>query len=408
MTQLTFYGHSCFSVEISGKTLLFDPFITPNPLAKGIDIDSIQADYILISHGHEDHVADALPILQRTGAMLISNFEIVTWFGQQGIENAHPLNHGGSVTLPFGTVKYVTAIHSSVLPDGTYGGNPGGFVIESASAHDDNFYFSGDTALTYDMKLLSEFHNLDWAVLCVGDNFTMGHADAAICAEWIGVNEVVGTHFDSFPYIEIDHTAAKQSFSKKGITLHLPTIGDTITLGNLSDTPPANQSPNQPSLHTGLGYDVHQFAENRPLILGGVHIPHTHGLAGHSDADVLCHAIADALLGAMGLADIGYYFPPEDDSIEGISSLKILEKCRDLLAERQGTIHNIDSSMIAECPKVLPHAEAMKTNIANALGISPAQIGIKATTNESMGFVGRKEGIAALASALVECHIPHS
>lgn len=152
---------------------------------------------------------------------------------------------------------------------------------------------------------------------------------------------------------------------------------------------------------TGLGYDVHQFAENRPLILGGVNIPHTHGLAGHSDADVLCHAIADALLGSMGLPDIGYYFPPEDNSIEGICSLKILEKCRDLIAERDGVIQNIDSSMVAEAPKVLPHADAMKANIASALGITTGQIGIKATTNETMGFVGRKEGIAALANALI-------
>lgn len=152
---------------------------------------------------------------------------------------------------------------------------------------------------------------------------------------------------------------------------------------------------------TGIGYDVHQFAEGRPLILGGVEIEHTHGLAGHSDADVLCHAIADALLGCMGLPDIGHYFPPSDDSIEGISSLKILEKCRELGEERGAVIQNIDSSMIAEAPRVLPHAEAMKENMAAALGISAGQIGIKATTNETMGFVGRKEGIAALASALI-------
>lgn len=227
MTELTFYGHSCFSVKIAGKTLLFDPFISPNPLASEIDIQTIQADYVLISHGHEDHVADALPILERTGAQLISNFEIVTWFGQQGISNGHPLNHGGSVQLPFGRVKFVNAVHSSVLPDGSYGGNPGGFVIESEQ---DNFYFSGDTALTYDMKLLGEFHQLDWAVLCVGDNFTMGYHDAAICAEWIGVHEVVGTHFDSFPYIEIDHQAAVDSFARRDLTLHLPSVGDTINL----------------------------------------------------------------------------------------------------------------------------------------------------------------------------------
>lgn len=152
---------------------------------------------------------------------------------------------------------------------------------------------------------------------------------------------------------------------------------------------------------TGIGYDVHQFEEGRPLILGGVEIEHSHGLAGHSDADVLSHAIADALLGSLGLPDIGYYFPPTDDSIEGISSLKILEKCRELCAEHRAVIQNVDSSMVAEAPKVLPHADAMKENIAAALGVTVAQIGIKATTNETMGFVGRKEGIAALASAMV-------
>ncbi|HCC20857.1 MAG TPA: 2-C-methyl-D-erythritol 2,4-cyclodiphosphate synthase [Verrucomicrobiales bacterium] len=153
---------------------------------------------------------------------------------------------------------------------------------------------------------------------------------------------------------------------------------------------------------TGIGYDVHQFAEGRPLILGGVEIPHSHGLSGHSDADVLSHAIADAILGCLGLADIGYYFPPDDNSIEGISSLKILEKCRELGDERGAVIQNIDSTMIAEAPKVLGYAEEMKINIASALGITSSQVGIKATTNETMGFVGRKEGIAALASAMIK------
>ncbi|MEN8694237.1 MAG: 2-C-methyl-D-erythritol 2,4-cyclodiphosphate synthase [Akkermansiaceae bacterium] len=157
----------------------------------------------------------------------------------------------------------------------------------------------------------------------------------------------------------------------------------------------------KPPFKTGIGYDVHQFAENRPCILGGVEIPHTHGLAGHSDADVLSHAIADAILGALGLPDIGYYFPPGDPSCKDICSLRILEKCRDLCAEEGYLLANIDSTMIAEAPKVLPHADTMKENIAKALGITTAQIGIKATTNETMGFVGRKEGIAALASALV-------
>ncbi|MGJ8696383.1 MAG: 2-C-methyl-D-erythritol 2,4-cyclodiphosphate synthase [Verrucomicrobiaceae bacterium] len=154
-------------------------------------------------------------------------------------------------------------------------------------------------------------------------------------------------------------------------------------------------------IRTGIGYDVHQFAEDRPCILGGVEIPHTHGLLGHSDADVLCHAIADAILGALGLPDIGHYFPPGDPSCKDISSLKILVKCADLCDELGYTIGNIDSSLIAEAPKVLPHADAMKQNMAQALRITPGQIGIKATTNETMGFVGRGEGIAALASSLI-------
>ncbi len=146
---------------------------------------------------------------------------------------------------------------------------------------------------------------------------------------------------------------------------------------------------------------MHQFAEGRPLVLGGVTIPHTKGLAGHSDADVLCHAIADAILGAIGEPDIGYWFPPTDDSIEGICSLEILKKAAELVREKGGQIENIDSTLIAEAPKVMAHAPAMKASIGSALSIPPEDIGIKATTNETMGFVGREEGIAALASASI-------
>ncbi len=152
----------------------------------------------------------------------------------------------------------------------------------------------------------------------------------------------------------------------------------------------------------GIGYDVHCFEEGRPLILGGVEIPHTRGLKGHSDADVLCHAIADAVLGSLGLPDIGFYFPPTDASIEGICSLRILEKCAALAAEKGFTISNVDASLVAEAPKVMKHAPAMKEKIAAALGITPDQVGVKATTNERMGFVGREEGIAAMAVACVE------
>lgn len=151
----------------------------------------------------------------------------------------------------------------------------------------------------------------------------------------------------------------------------------------------------------GIGYDVHQYAGGRAFILGGVEIPHAKGLKGHSDADVLSHAIADAILGALGEPDIGYWFPPSDASIEGISSLKILEKVAEIARGKGASIENVDSTVIAEAPKVKPHAAAMKERIGAALGISPDRVGIKATTNERLGFVGREEGVAAMAVACI-------
>lgn len=153
---------------------------------------------------------------------------------------------------------------------------------------------------------------------------------------------------------------------------------------------------------TGIGYDIHRFADGRPLVLGGVTIPHDRGLDGHSDADVLSHAIADAVLGALGLPDIGHYFPPGDPGCAGICSLKILAKCRDLAAQAGVRIINVDATLIAESPKILPHREAMRANIGAALGIPPERVGIKATTNEMLGAIGRREGIAAMAVAQIE------
>ena len=153
---------------------------------------------------------------------------------------------------------------------------------------------------------------------------------------------------------------------------------------------------------SGIGYDVHRLVEGRPLILGGVHIPWDKGLEGHSDADVLSHAIADAILGAVGAPDIGYFFPPSDNSIKGISSMSILQKTAQEVADRGGEIINVDSSLIAEEPKILAHADEMKKNISQALGLDVVKIGIKATTNERMGFVGKGEGMAAMAVASVE------
>ena len=219
-----YYGHSCFSVEIKQKILLFDPFITPNELAKNIDVNQVAADYILITHAHDDHMADALTIAERTGALIISNFEVAEWLGKQGAQKTHPMNPGGTKSLDVCRAKFVNAIHSSSFPDGSYGGNPGGFVIESDEG---SFYYSGDTALTMDMKLIGESTKLKFAALCVGDNFTMGIDDAIKASDFIHCNEVLGVHFDTFPPIKIDHRAAIDKFAAKGKKLHLLKPGES-------------------------------------------------------------------------------------------------------------------------------------------------------------------------------------
>jgi L-ascorbate metabolism protein UlaG (beta-lactamase superfamily) len=224
--KVTYYGHSCFGVEAAGKQLLFDPFITPNPLAKAVDAQAVPADYILISHGHEDHLANAVAIAKRTGATVISNFEIITWLQKQGVDKTQPCNHGGGLTLEFGRVKYVQAVHSSSLPDGSYGGNPGGFVVETTGG---NFYYSGDTALTLDMKLIGESCSLAFAVLCLGDTFTMGPIDAVKAAEFVRCDQVLGVHYDTFPPIKIDHKAAVAAFKAAGKTLVLLDVGASHT-----------------------------------------------------------------------------------------------------------------------------------------------------------------------------------
>ena len=226
--NFTYYGHSCFSVTIGKTVLLFDPFIKSNDLAvkAGVDFKKIPADYILLSHGHYDHVEDAPAIAKRTGATVIAGYEVSEWLSKKGAKFVHGMNHGGSYTFPFGRVKFVNAVHSSTLPDGSAGGNAGGYVVETLAG---SFYYSGDTALTLDMQLIERFKP-GFAVLCIGDNFTMGVEDAIQAAKWAGTKNVIGVHYDTFPPIKLDKESATKAFKKAGLKLHLPAINSTIKL----------------------------------------------------------------------------------------------------------------------------------------------------------------------------------
>ncbi len=225
--QITYYGHSCFLIETGDQKLLFDPFITPNELAKNINVDTLKPNYIILSHGHADHVADVERIYKNSQATLVSNFEVVTWFSKKGIENNHPMNHGGRKEFGWGSLKMVNAIHSSSLPDGSYGGNPAGFVVQTSGK---TFYFAGDTALTLDMKLIGEEFKIDFAFMPIGDNFTMGIEDALKAADFVGTNKIIGMHYDTFPYIKINQQDVHQVAAKAGKELKLLQIGETITL----------------------------------------------------------------------------------------------------------------------------------------------------------------------------------
>ncbi|QYJ67783.1 metal-dependent hydrolase [Flavobacterium litorale] len=224
--KITFYGHASLGITIGDTNIIVDPYITANEKAKHIDINQLKADYILITHAHADHVLDVEAIAKNTGATIVSNYEIANYYENKGF-NTHPMNHGGSWDFDFGIVKYVTAIHSSVFPDGTYGGNPGGFVIEGERK---NIYIAGDTALTYDMKLIPLRTKLDLAILPIGSNFTMDVEDAVVASDFIECDKILGCHYDTFGYIEIDHEAAKKKFYDNNKDLMLLDIGGSIEL----------------------------------------------------------------------------------------------------------------------------------------------------------------------------------
>lgn len=224
--KITYYGHASLGIKVGGKHIIVDPYISANPLAAHIDINELKADYILVTHAHGDHVLDVEAIAKRTGAVIVSNAEIAGYYAQKGFQS-HPMNHGGCWNFDFGNLKYVNAIHSSSFPDGSYGGNPGGFVIEGEHK---NIYIAGDTALTMDMKLIPMRTKLDLAIFPIGDNFTMDVDDAILASEFVDCDKVLGYHYDTFGYIKIDHKEAIQKFFDAGKDLMLLPIGDSIEL----------------------------------------------------------------------------------------------------------------------------------------------------------------------------------
>jgi L-ascorbate metabolism protein UlaG (beta-lactamase superfamily) len=199
VVELTYHGHSCFGISVGDVQLLIDPYLTGNDLAD-VRADQVDADYILVSHGHGDHLGDTVEIAKRTGAMTISNFEIRNWLEAQGVERTHALHIGGGYDFPFGRVKLTIAHHGSGLPDGSYGGNPAGFLL---TLEGKKLYHACDTALFYDMKLIGE-EGLDLAILPIGDNFTMGPDDALRAVELLEPRVVIPIHYNTFDVIQQD------------------------------------------------------------------------------------------------------------------------------------------------------------------------------------------------------------
>jgi len=227
--KITYYGHSTFLLETGEHNIVVDPFFAPNNPAVPVSVDQIQADYILITHGHGDHTADAAALAQRTGATVISNFEVVGWLMERGAQHGHGMNTGGAFTFPFGRVKLTIAHHSSTMPDGSSGGHPNGLLVSLNDGHD--LYIAGDTALTYDMKLIGEAGGVDLAFLPIGDNFTMGPDDAVMAAQFVKAKQVIPVHYNTFPPIRQDaHAFAEKLLRQAEIDCTVLAPGESMTL----------------------------------------------------------------------------------------------------------------------------------------------------------------------------------
>jgi len=226
--EIRYLGHSCFLVDTGKGRLLFDPFIRPNELAQGkVDIEKVEADYILVSHGHDDHTADLMYLAEKCKAKVIGSWELCSWVEKNGYANTHAMNFGGSFSFNFGRVKMFQAMHTSSFGDGSYAGAAGGFIV---STENKCFYYAGDTGLFSDMKLIPEFHKLDFAFLPVGDNFTMDAEQAVVASDFIRCNRIIAMHFDTFGYIRLDHQKARRLFENRGKELIIAEIGESINL----------------------------------------------------------------------------------------------------------------------------------------------------------------------------------
>lgn len=226
--KVTYYGHSAFQIQGEGVNILFDPFISPNELAKEINISEIKPELILITHGHQDHVADLLPIQQQSHAEVLAIVETASWIAKIGVEPSKiiEMNFGGTYSFGFGKVKMVYALHTNSTPDGNYGGQPVGYILTIGNK---KIYFAGDTALTMEMNLLADYQ-LDWAFLPIGGHYTMDVEDAVKAAKMINCQNIIGMHYNTFPPISIESEAAKNKFKDSGIQLHLMNVGDSKEL----------------------------------------------------------------------------------------------------------------------------------------------------------------------------------